>query len=410
MKIAHLSDIHYSPKHLNWVDRAMAAAVDAAIDEAADAAVISGDSFDHGMGVHEPAFTAFIRQIIRLSNAMPVLILQGTFSHDRPGSLDVLKEIPTLHPVLVADRAAAYQLAPTVHEYQWIETESDGGIVDNAVGVFCCLPSLNKAEAAIMDCGAQAYVQTVMDRFRAITDQARTAALPAILVTHGTINGCRTESKYAMVSPDHEFTEATLLSSGANATLIGHIHATQEWRDNGQVIAYPGSLARLVHGDHDPKGWLLWEITADAADYQFVNSPTRQLFEIDFDGPPNMDELVNVATQASADDAVRIRWIVDQEYAHTIDKAAMRSLFSHCDSVKLEGTVLPMQSIRAEGISRAATLEDKLGYWLKTTGDEHQAGELSDRLQMLQSLDVDQIIDRLTQTDDESTKQQQEAA
>ena len=55
LRVAHLSDLHYGPRHLEEADRCFSAAVDRAIELAVDAAVISGDATDHALDLHAPA-------------------------------------------------------------------------------------------------------------------------------------------------------------------------------------------------------------------------------------------------------------------------------------------------------------------------------------------------------------------
>ena len=108
-KIAHFSDLHYCAKHLETVDAAFGEAIQQAIAENCALAIISGDSFDSALHVHEPAFAAYVRRMVQLASAMPVVVLQGTFSHDRLGMLDSINEIgqsATRHPILVADEPA----------------------------------------------------------------------------------------------------------------------------------------------------------------------------------------------------------------------------------------------------------------------------------------------------------------
>ena len=93
MRIAHFSDLHYCAKHLRWVDAAFGFAIAHAKKNGAEVAVISGDSFDAAISLHEPAVTAFIRRVKELAESMPVLILQGTHSHDRPGCLAPLRAL-----------------------------------------------------------------------------------------------------------------------------------------------------------------------------------------------------------------------------------------------------------------------------------------------------------------------------
>lgn len=82
MKLAHMSDLHYSATHLAESNRCFGAAVSHAIEIGVQAAVITGDATDHALDAHEPAFRELAKQIQRLANHCPVLMLQGTFSHE----------------------------------------------------------------------------------------------------------------------------------------------------------------------------------------------------------------------------------------------------------------------------------------------------------------------------------------
>ena len=91
MRVAHFSDLHYAGATLTEVDRCFSFAVDAAIARGVDCAVISGDSTDHALEVHAPAVEALARNIRRLADHCPVLMLHGTFSHEPPGVLNVFR-------------------------------------------------------------------------------------------------------------------------------------------------------------------------------------------------------------------------------------------------------------------------------------------------------------------------------
>lgn len=396
MKIFHASDLHYCSKHLDDVDRAFTYAVNYAIEVGADAAVISGDSFDSAIGIHEPAVTALFTQVYRLAQHMPVLVLQGTFSHDRPGSLSPLWLLGGAFPVLVADTSGQWALT---HDRRWSSDLATPG----ARAVFSALPSLNKA--ALPDSPA-AYVADLMTQFRENVPKG----LPSILVSHGTVSGCVTESKHAMISPDHEFHIDTLFSSGADAIMLGHIHAHQSWRQGGQAIAYPGSITRLIYGHRDPTGFLLWNIEPGRAEYELVETPAPGLIEITFDGPPSMAALRELADQVGENDRVRIRYEIDQDHAHTVDRSAIEEMFGAAGGVKVEATVHPVQSVRASGIGRAMTLREKLGYWATTTGDEDRLGALEERLGMLQWAEPEEIAEQILGEDESKQDQDKEAA
>ena len=113
MRVAHFSDLHYAGATLTEVDRCFSFAVDAAIARGVDCAVISGDSTDHALEVHAPAVEALARNIRRLADHCPVLMLHGTFSHEPPGALNVFRLLGGQFRVHVADRLQ--QVALTEH-------------------------------------------------------------------------------------------------------------------------------------------------------------------------------------------------------------------------------------------------------------------------------------------------------
>jgi exonuclease SbcD len=84
---AQFSDLHFSGRNLDESSRCFGFAVDQAIERGVDVAVISGDATDHALEVHSPAVQRLAREVRRLANHCPVLMLQGTFSHEPPGTL-----------------------------------------------------------------------------------------------------------------------------------------------------------------------------------------------------------------------------------------------------------------------------------------------------------------------------------
>ena len=215
--IAHLSDLHFCARHLTWVSKAMDHAIDHAIEHGAQCAVISGDALDAAINLHEPAVSALFARVRRLANRMPVLILQGTPSHDRPGSLAPLRALGPR--VLVVERICQ---AALVNGEAW--QVSEGHAFDAAPEgdtLFSCLPSVNKAAVAAVagvDRAAEQAGDAVLalcQAWAALNEHARAAGVPTVLVSHGTVNGCVTETARAMVSPDHEFTTGALFAAEA---------------------------------------------------------------------------------------------------------------------------------------------------------------------------------------------------
>src|SRR5207249_10435194 len=104
IRVAHFSDLHYAGATLTEVDRCFSFAVDEAIARGVDCAVISGDSTDHALQVHAPAVAALARNVRRLADHCPVLMLHGTFSPEPPGALNLFGLLGGRFRVHVAER------------------------------------------------------------------------------------------------------------------------------------------------------------------------------------------------------------------------------------------------------------------------------------------------------------------
>jgi exonuclease SbcD len=396
MKIAHFSDLHYCAKHLKWVDKAFSFAVNDAIERGAEVALLSGDSFDSSIGLHELPVAAFLQNVKRLADSMPVAVLAGTQSHDRPGSLDVLHTIGGKYPVLVADTIG--QAAWDGEQWQY---SSGFGFSETPVGtrfLLSCLPSVNKGEIAAragvekasQDAGE--IISELLQGWAPSNLRARSEGIANALMTHGTVNGAVTECAHALVSQDHEFSAGALFSAQASAVCIGHIHAHQQFEQDGRRIAYPGSITRLIFGHMDPTGYLFWDVQPARADFEFVPTPAKRLLQAEFDGPPDMGELRELAAEAEGAH-VRVRAQVDEDHRHAVDRAAIKALFDEAGAevCKIEIRVNPIVRTRADGISTAHTLSSKLEKWCEVTDTE--SAPLVERLRLLESLDdTDKII------------------
>jgi exonuclease SbcD len=393
MRILHISDLHYANKTLDEVDKCVAAAINAGMLRGAELAVVSGDSSDHALDAHSPAFAALARQIRRLADQCPVLMLQGTFSHEPPGTLDVFRLLGGRYPVHVADR---------ISQVAWRACGrwevSDGWALetmpDDALALFTCLPTVNKAcvAAAVGAVGAGeavgAQLSALLGAYAPYNARARAAGIPTIGVAHGTVNGCVTEHGVPMAGMDHEFSVGSLFSAQASAFMLGHIHKRQSWEMAGRVVAYAGSIARLHYGEEDEKGGLLWEVTAGDATYEVITTPARRMVHLEFAGKPDLAVIRGAAAEVQGA-FVRVRWQVPEEDKSVVDRHAIIEALQGAAEVRLEGRIIPVQRARAAGISRASTLADKLRQWAALTGV--QAAPLTERLEALTHQDPEQI-------------------
>lgn len=397
MKIAHMSDLHYSPATLVEVDRCFAFAIERASAAGAEVAVISGDATDHRLDVHSPAVIALARRVRELSDQCPVLMLQGTYSHEPPGTLDIFRLIGGSHPVFVADRICQVALtAAGTWQASAGWAFEPGELAAGARVVFSCLPSVNKAQVAAV-VGTLAAADAVGDQVAALLSawgpinlRFASEGVPTVGLSHGTLSGCLTEHGVPMAGLDHEFTSGSLFAALASAFLLGHIHMHQSWYTDAdtRAIAYPGSIGRLHYGEEDLKGFLLWNVKPHDAQFQFVPTPARRMLHLDFPGTPDMDAL-EVASRTAEGAFVRVRWQVDAEHAHAIDRQAIEALFATAEQVKLEGRVLPVVRTRAEGMNGCPGVHDKLAKWCAVTATP-PAG-LDERLGALLAKDPEAI-------------------
>lgn len=366
---AHFSDIHYAAQTLDEVDRCFTSAVDEAIRRRVDFAVISGDSTDHALDIHAPAVEALARHIRRLADHCPVLMLQGTFSHEPPGTLNLFRLLGGRYPVHVADRLQQVALLP---DGTWLASEDwRFEVVPAGVrALFSCVPVVNKALVAAAVGAADAaravgeQLTILLQGMATVNGEARRRGIPTIGVSHGTVYGCSNEHDVPMAGFDHEFTTGALFAAGVSAFMLGHIHKHQAWIGNGRVIAYAGSIGRLHHGEQGDKGFLVWEIGAETARYELIPTPARRTIDITFDGMPDLGRLQQIARDIGVAGAhVRIRWSVPEEDGDTIDRASIERLFAAAAQVKLVGRMIPVVRVRAAGISYFTSMEAKVRAW-----------------------------------------------
>ncbi|MCK6374108.1 MAG: metallophosphatase family protein [Zoogloea sp.] len=380
MRIAHFSDLHYGAATLEEADRCFGAAVDRAIVEQVEAAILSGDATDHGLDLHEPATLKLLAQVRRLADHCPVLMLQGTFSHEPPGTLSVFRLLGVRHPVHVADRIE--QVALT-REGLW-QASSNWRFEDvpaDARLLVSCVPTINKAVVAATVGAVDApqavgeHLALLLAGFAPNNRRARALGIPTVAVSHGTVFGSLSEHGVPMAGFDHEFSTGVLFSAETQAVMLGHIHRHQSWMQDGragrQCIAYAGSIGRFHFGEEGEKGFLLWEVGADAAACELVPTPARRTIDIVFEGRPDLEALREAIDSHGLKGAhVRVRWTVADEDRHAVDRAAIIRLLAGAAQTKLEGRIVPVVRARAPGISQLGSLDGKVRRWAELTGVE----------------------------------------
>ena len=376
IRIAHFSDLHYSEKNLAESDRCFGFAIDEAIRRGVKVAVISGDATDHALDVHSPAVERLAGQVRRLADHCPVLMLQGTFSHEPPGTLAVFPMLGGRHPVHVAERIS--QVALT-RDGAWCEAPGwrFDVVPEGAQALFTCVPTVNKATVAAT-VGATAAAEALgqelaalLSGFARVNQSAREAMVPTVGVSHGTVTGCVTEHGVPMAGFDHEFTTGSLFAAMCQAFLLGHIHKHQTWEEAGRLVGYAGSIGRFHHGEEGDKGFVLWEVGAAVTRCELIVTPARRTVDLFFDGKPDLEAIKAAVQEQQLEGAyVRVRWVVGDEGRHDVDRAAIKRALEGAADVQLEGRIVPVVRSRAAGISRCSGLADKVRAWASVTASK----------------------------------------
>lgn len=363
-------------------------------------AVVSGDSTDHRLDAHSPALITLARRIHRLAASMPVIMLQGTFSHEPPGTLDIFALMGSTNGVFIANRIQQVAFAngrflassgPVFNERELAQV-----LAVQPEAVFTCLPTVNKGQfaasvgalAAATDLGD--VLATYLVASGQVNARLREAGIATVGISHGTVVGCETEHGVTMAGLDHEFSLSALFDAQCSAFLLGHIHKYQSWERGGHLIAYAGSIGRFHFGEQGEKGYLLWEVDTHSASAELVPTPARRMVCIDFDGPPDMERLAQFASDAG-DAFVRVRWQVDEEHRQSVDRAAIEAMFANAQGVKIEPRILPVVRSRAQGISLETSVDAKLKRWCEVANVG--AAPALERLQLLETGDANAIAD-----------------
>jgi exonuclease SbcD len=236
----------------------------------------------------------------------------------------------------------------------------------------------------------------LLDGWGVVNRQARAAGIATVGVSHGTVSGCVTEHGVPMAGLDHEFTTTALFGAEASAFMLGHIHKHQLWQEGTRLVAYAGSIGRLHYGEEDDKGFILWTVDANGARLDFVVTPARRMVHLDFAAKPDM-EAVKTAAASAQGAFVRVRWSVAEEEQGTVDRGAILTALTGAAEVKLEGRVIPVMRSRAEGMSQAHSLAEKVRRWAEATGVE--VNGLLARLERMEVADVDRIVREISLVD-----------
>jgi exonuclease SbcD len=388
MKILHCGDIHFRNDLAAEISKCTDFMVGRARKENVNLSIIAGDLFNERHTYDSEAFKYAVSFVKKLSEVSPVYVLKGTNSHDGT-SVKFFEALSTRYPVYVAEEIGYTMFLTDFQtvDYEKLITGLKNGVYANAI--ILSIHPVSKANLLAhgnneMEESRQDTIEAlrnVLQMFGTIGEEARHADIPVILVGHLTVTGSTLSTGQQIVGKDIELGVGDLRMAFADLVCLGHIHKKQSWGE----IFYSGSITRLNYGEEEAKGFWIHELSGNRLiSSRFIETPARKMITVDLDNESAQTELANITEGA----CVRVRYQTTEDRVHTFDELSLRNnlLNAGASEIKIEKTVIPLERVRAEGISKLNSVEDKLRKWAETAGIEI-AGSVIEKLHQLEQED-----------------------
>lgn len=341
-----------------------------------------------------PADRNALKEIVkRMANAAPVLICYG--NHDAPGDLDIFADLGAAWPITVVDR-------PRV------------AYVTLATGLFAAvfvLPYPHKsglvgAGVAHDELGQSARHALEPIFMSAASDihEAERAGTVTLFMGHVNIGGATASTGQPQIGREIELDPALLARLGDIPKFANHIHLPQEL--HGAYI--PGSIAAMDFGEMEAKRFLVaqvstgdestgrvWSVVshplAVAPQYHVEGSLTREGFVYQVTKGPGGAVCPTPATFKGAD--VRVRYTYRKGEFDPMMAAQIHAEFAETRSLKIEGSPIREEALRAKEVIAAVSLNDKLEQFCVLNGIAWTPS-LAEKVDAVQQLSAEEIIAR----------------
>lgn len=414
LKVLHTADLHFSrnPDKLEEVIRCTDHILVVAKKELPDVIILAGDTldeFDGAIRLDSETARAAISFVQRAAEIAPVVIIRGTKSHDREAPY-IFRHLQATYPIHVTSDIEQVALVenPCTRFIDFFEAFAADDV--NVKCAFTLVPSVDKsylmanADGTIRDGNMQTR-ELLHDLFRGLGEVNEIIRdVPRIMVSHGMVTGAMFSSGQTAVGEDLEFGVNDLQQVKCDYVALGHVHKYQSFPGN---IHYSGSPGRLNFGEQEEKGFLMVEFDGQAVkEIKFHPTPARRfgLYAMEWaDGGRDkiMAELARAEAECEGAD-VRFRYTIPEEEKHTVDRADIekRILAAGARRCKVEMTIIPRQRQRAAGISKIATLPEKVSTWGATVDEDIPEGVLKIAA-TIEGKDVDELLaEALTRIED----------
>lgn len=338
-----------------------------------DGILFGGDLTDRALHVHSERLEPFYRLV--KATSCPIVLLQGTISHEPIGTI---KNIAAL-----TERICV------------LENPFDEVTIGHAI--IRGLPGLTKPQLATW----AREIEPACDGFADPTDAIKTIidAIanrweehfgPKILLGHFTVSGCLTPTGQTLMGSDLSVGLDDLAASGADAVLLNHIHAAQQW-DKPVFASYSGPPYPTSWGELDVKSFSIFEFddaTGRMTSFQRIPFPHRpmQKLNVEFTGK-QVDGEWEYTCDGMAPGYVtfqrgmeyKVCYSVPKEIAAQVDDMWVRVHFKQhgIELAAVERTIRSTDRQRIVDIGSKETTRDQYLAVCNAKGEEPRAGALT---------------------------------
>lgn len=249
IRFNHTADSHYRP--------ARASDVFASLDvieresESVDFNIFAGDLWDYPVqNTGASQFPEYVSRMARIAAKAPIVMVQGTPTHDSDGSLDIFEQASKHITVLKMGKGYF------VNEYRGVyECNPGHKIEDGDKAIIFGLPEPQKKHLLAADSSVtmEQAVRTILLGYASI--RAKYPELPCILVYHGQVKGAKNPNgepveggvsidDLALVGADYiamgdiHKPQRVGVSRGLHAYYPGAMHPTGDWKDAGYQFGF----------------------------------------------------------------------------------------------------------------------------------------------------------------------------
>lgn len=247
MLILHTGDLHYDEHSPRWDEtlRVHAGIAQRVRERKPQLICIPGDVFERRSTPRERAAVADWLQ--ELAATCPVLLVRG--NHDAPEDLAIMAKLDAPHPIVVVE---------------------DARVVEIAGAAVACVAWPTRA-GAIDDGLAREQLRDVL-RGLSVDLADRGSGKPRLAIGHFDLDGAKSGTGQPIIGGSLRVSLADLGLLGAQAVLMSHIHAAQDFEWCGAPIIYAGSPVAHDYGEIETKS-IVW-LEVDGEHVSFAREPT----------------------------------------------------------------------------------------------------------------------------------------